>query len=52
MVSGETLNEFENDFREVGIVKKEEQENVISFFYQLGKIIYNINVSNYGKERS
>ena len=50
MVSGETLKELEDDFREVGILKKEEQENVIGFFYQLGKLIYKINVNNHDEK--
>ena len=48
MFSNAELKEYEEQLKTIGIT--EEMKQVLEYFYQLGKIIYKINVGCYGKE--
>jgi hypothetical protein len=50
MKNTKKIENLKNEFIQLGITKEKEQENVIEFFYNLGKIIYNFNIRNYGEE--
>ena len=41
MFNEEELLGYENDFTQLGITDKGEQEAILDFFYTLGTIIYN-----------
>lgn len=44
------FQKLKNDFNLLGITGEKEQKEIIEYFHQLGKIIYNFKISNYGKE--
>lgn len=44
MFDEEELSDYEKDFNQIGIKSKEQQKNLLDFFYTLGTIIYNTNV--------
>ena len=46
----EEFQDLKNQLDQLGITKEKEQKEIFDFFYKLGKIIYEINVSGYGKE--
>jgi len=50
MFSDEELKEYEEQLKTIGITEEKRQKEVLEYFYQLGKIIYNFNISSYGKE--
>ena len=41
MFTHEEINNYEKELAQIGITDEKEKKNVIEFFYQLGKIIYN-----------
>ena len=50
MFSNAELKEYEEQLKTIGITEDMKQKEVLEYFYQLGKIIYKINVGCYGKE--
>ena len=44
------INEYAEELQQLGITEEAKQKEVIEYFYQLGKIIYKINVGRYGEE--
>ena len=50
MKNTEEFQNLKNEFNQLGITKEKEQENVIEFFYNLGKIIYNFKIEDYDEE--
>lgn len=44
------LNEYATELERLGILDKTQQEKVLEYFFQLGKIIYKINVGRYEEE--
>lgn len=44
------IEEFKNDFNQLGITGEKEQKEIIEYFYQLGKIIYQININSNDEE--
>lgn len=50
MKNSEEFQDLKNEFNQIGITKEKDQKEIFDFFYKLGKIIYEINISNYGKE--
>lgn len=50
MKNTEDFKNLKNEFNRLGITKEKEQENVIEFFYNLGKIIYNFKIQDYDEE--
>ena len=44
------IEEFKNDFNQLGITGEKEQMEIIEYFYQLGKIMYKINIRSYDEE--
>ncbi len=49
MNNTEEFKELKNDFNQLGITNEKEQKDVIEFFYNLGKIIYNFKIKTYGE---
>ncbi len=50
MFSDEELEDYGKQLNTIGITEETKQKEVLEYFYQLGKIIYNLNISSYGKE--
>lgn len=50
MKISEEIQDLKNQLDQLGITKEKEQKEIFDFFYKLGKIIYEINISSYGKE--
>ena len=50
MKNSEEFQDLKNQLDQLGITKEKEQKDIFDFFYKLGKIIYEINISTYGKE--
>ncbi|MCR5238965.1 MAG: hypothetical protein K6E15_02195 [Prevotella sp.] len=50
MIDTEELKEFESQFDQLGITGEKEQKEIIEYFYQLGKIMYKINIRSYDEE--
>lgn len=50
MIETEELKELESQFDQLGITGEKEQKEIIEYFYQLGKIMYKINISSYDEE--
>ena len=44
------LNEYTTELELLGILDKTQQKKVLEYFFQLGKIIYKINVGRYEEE--
>ena len=46
-------NEFQSyaeQLQQLGIKEEAQQKEVLEYFYQLGKIIYNLKIKSYGEE--
>ena len=50
MFSDEELEDYGKQLKTIGIGEEAKQKEVLEYFYQLGKIIYKINVGRYGEE--
>ena len=50
MFSDKELIEYGEQLNAIGITEETKQKEVLEYFYQLGKIIYKINVGRYGEE--
>ena len=50
MFSDEELEDYGKQFQTIGITEETKQKEVLDYFYKVGKIIYEINIKNYGKE--
>ena len=50
MKNTEEFQNLKKELNQLGITKEKEQENVIEFFYNLGKIIYNFKIEDYDEE--
>ena len=51
MFSDEELEDYEKQLKTIGIAEEEaKQKEVLEYFYQVGKIIYEFNIKNYGEE--
>lgn len=50
MFSHKELIEYGKQLNAIGITEETKQKEVLEYFYQLGKIIYNFNISSYGEE--
>jgi len=50
MFSNEELKEYEEQLKTIGLTDETKQKEVLEYFYQLGKIIYKINIKCYGEE--
>lgn len=50
MKNTEIFKDLKNEFDQLGITEEKEQNDVIDFFYKLGKIIYNFKIGSYGEE--
>ena len=50
MFSNEELEEYGEQLKTIGITEEAKRKEVLDYFYQLGKIIYNFNISSYGEE--
>lgn len=50
MLSDEELKEYGEQLNTIGITEETKQKVVLEYFYQLGKIIYKINIKCYGEE--
>ena len=44
------LKEYEEQLKTIGITEETKQKEVLEYFYKLGKIIYNFNISCYEEE--
>lgn len=44
------LKEYGEQLNTIGITEETKQKEVLEYFYQLGKIIYNFNINRYGEE--
>ena len=44
------FKELKNDFNLAGITGEKEQEEIIEYFYKIGKIIYDFKISDYDEE--
>ncbi len=42
--------EFTDDLNRLGITGEKEQEEILEYFFNIGKIIYNFKIKDYGKE--
>lgn len=50
MFTEEELKEYEGQLKQLGITEDARQKEVLEYFYQLGKIIYNVNINRYEEE--
>ena len=50
MITENELIEYAEQFQTIGITEETKQKEVLDYFYKVGKIIYEINIKNYGKE--
>ena len=50
MFSDEELKEYGKLLNTIGITEETKQKEVLEYFYQLGKIMYNFNVKSYEEE--
>ena len=50
MIDKTELKEYEEQLKTIGITEETKQKVVLEYFYQLGKIIYKINIKCYGEE--
>lgn len=50
MFSDEELKEYGEQLNTIGITEETKQKEVLEYFYQLGKIIYNFNISSHEEE--
>ena len=50
MKNTEEFQNLKNEFNQLGITNEKEQKDVIEFFYNLGKIIYNFKIKTYDEE--
>lgn len=50
MIDRTELKEYEEQLKTIGITEETKQIEVLEYFYQLGKIIYNFNIRIYGEE--
>jgi hypothetical protein len=50
MFNNEELEEYREQLKTIGITEETKQKEVLEYFYQLGKIIYNFNINSYGEE--
>ena len=50
MFTEDELKEFDSLLIQQGITDRTHQKEVLTYFYQLGKIIYEINVGRYEEE--
>lgn len=44
------IEELKNDFNQLGITDEKEQKEIIEYFYQLGKIMYQIKINSNDEE--
>ena len=44
------LSEYAAELQQLGITEESKQKEVLEYFYQVGKIIYEFNIKNYGEE--
>ena len=47
MFSDEELDDYGKQLKTIGITEETKQKEVLEYFYQLGKIIYNFNINSY-----
>lgn len=45
------LEEYEKQLKALGVIEETKQKEVLEYFYKIGKIIYEFNIKNYGKEK-
>ena len=50
MFSDEELEDYGKQLNTIGITEETKQKEVLEYFYQLGKIIYDFNIGSYGEE--
>lgn len=50
MFSDEELEDYGKQLNTIGITEETKQKEVLEYFYQLGKIIYEFNIGSYGEE--
>ncbi len=50
MFTENELIEYAEQLKTIGITEETKQKEVLEYFYQLGKIIYNFNISSYEEE--
>ena len=50
MFSDEELDDYGKQLNAIGITEEAKQKEVLEYFYKLGKIIYNFNISSYEEE--
>ena len=50
MFSDEELKEYGEQLNTIGITEETKQKEVLEYFYQFGKIIYEFNIKNYDEE--
>ena len=50
MFSDGELKEYGEQLNTIGITEETKQKEVLDYFYQLGKIIYKINIRRYEEE--
>ena len=50
MFTEEELKEYKGQLKQLGITEYKKQKEVLEYFYQLGKIIYNFNISSHEEE--
>ena len=50
MFTENELIDYEKKKKTIGITEETKQKEVLEYFYQLGKIIYNFNINSYEEE--
>ena len=50
MFTNEELKEYGRQLKQLGITEDTKQREVLEYFYQIGKIIYNVNINRYEEE--
>ena len=50
MFSDEELEDYGKQLKTIGIAEEAKQKEVLEYFYQLGKIMYNFNIRSHEEE--
>ena len=50
MFTENELIDYGEQLKTIGITEETKQKEVLEYFYQLGKIIYNFNINSYEEE--
>ena len=50
MFTDEELKDYAEQFKTIGKTEEKKQKEVLEYFYQIGKIIFEFNIKNYDEK--